>query len=129
MEFFKIIDITVTQEELTEQLSFRNLENVSNHIFPIAEPHNNQVEIGGLWGEFNLIRNKIKGGVRFALLECPNALAWTITTGYDPAPKSVVIHLTINRQEIKKEFLEEINEFLDDQEQCLSTFFSIHYKE
>lgn len=119
MEFFKIIDIPITQEQLAKKLALRNLENLSNQIFPIAEPQNKLVEIGSLWGEFSLLREEIKGGVRFALMECPNALAWTVTTGYDPAPKGVVIHLTINRKEINQEFLEEIEDFLNDQVECL----------
>lgn len=119
MEFFRIIDISIAQDELTELLAFANLENLSNQIFPIAEPHNNRVDIGSLWGEFSLLREEINGGVRFALMECPNALSWTVTTGYEPAPEGVVIHLTINRKEINQEFLEEIEDFLNDQVQCL----------
>ena len=56
-------------------------------------------------------RSEIKGGIRFALLACPNALCWTITTGFPPEPESIVIHLTINRQQINQEFVEEIDEF------------------
>ena len=128
MEFFKIIDISTSQEQLTELLTFKNLESLSSQLFPIAEPENSQVQIGGLWGEFSLFRHEIKGGVRFALLECPNALTWTITTGYEPAPESIVIHLTINRKEITPDFLEEIEEFLDDHVECLVKFFTIHRK-
>ena len=61
--------------------------------------------------------------MRFALLECPNALTWTITTGLQPEPESIVIHLTINRQEQKETFIEEINEFLDNQSNCLKQIF------
>lgn len=129
MEFFRTIDHSITQEQLTEMLVLGNLESVSSQIFPIAEPQNNQVEIGSFWGEFSLFRNEIKGGVRFALMECPNALAWTITTGYEPSPEGIVIHLTINRQEISQEFLEEIEEFLDDQVECLLKSFPIQVKE
>lgn len=129
MEFFKIINISVTQQQLTELLAFNNLENLSSQIFPIAEPQNKQVEIGSLWGEFSLFRNEIKGGVRFSLMECPNALTWTVTTGYEPAPEGIVIHLTINRNEISQEFLEEIEEFLNDQADCLSRFLTIQIKE
>jgi hypothetical protein len=128
MEFFKIIDVSITQEQLTELLTFKNLESLSSQLFPIAKPETNHVEIGSLWGAFSLFRHEIKGGVRFALLECPNALTWTITTGYEPAPESVVIHLTINRKEITQDFLEEIEEFLDDHVECLVRFFPIHCK-
>jgi hypothetical protein len=61
-----------------------------------------------------LNRSEIRGGVRFSLLECPNALCWTLTTGYPPDPKAIIVHLTINRSEKEKEFIEDIHEFLDD---------------
>jgi hypothetical protein len=47
------------------------------------------------------------------MLDCPNALAWTITCGYPPTRDKIVIHLTINREQKPQEFIEEINEFLD----------------
>ena len=62
-------------------------------------------------------------GIRFSLLECPNALCWTITTGYPPDSESIIIHLTINRQEKNEEFIEEISEFLDDLCVNLKHFF------
>jgi len=114
MEFFRIIDISTTQEQITDMLVLKNLEAISSQLFLIAEPQEDHVEIGSLWGPFSLLRNEIKGGLRFALKECPNALAWTITTGYPPAPEGVVIYLTVNRKELKQEFIEEIEEFLDD---------------
>ena len=64
------------------------------------------------------------GGVRFALLDCPNALAWTITTGYPPAREKIVIHLTINRERKPQEFIEEIEQFLKDLETGLENFLS-----
>jgi len=124
MEFFRIIDISTTQEQITELLTLKNLEGISSQLFSIAEPQENQVEIGSLWGEFTLSRDEIKGGLRFSLKECPNALTWTITTGYPPAPEGVVIYLTVNRKELVQEFIEEIEEFLDDQTSCLHLFFN-----
>ena len=70
-------------------------------------------------------RIKINGGVRFTLLECPYSLSWTITTGFPPEPESIVIHLTINRQQISKEFIEEIEDFLTDHCERLEDFLSI----
>jgi len=57
------------------------------------------------------------------LVECPNALTWTITTGILPEPDVIVIHLTINRQKQMESFIEEIEEFLDDQSICLQKYF------
>jgi len=124
MEFFRIIEISTTQEQITELLVLKNLEAISSQLFLIAEPQGDQVEIGSLWGEFTLCRDEIKGGLRFSLKECPNALTWTITTGYPPAPEGIVIYLTVNRKELEQEFIEEIEEFLDDQVYCIKGLFS-----
>lgn len=124
MEFFRIIERTTTEGHIQEYLRLDALEKMTNLLFVIGDQTPDQAAIGGLWGEFTLTRSDIKGGLRFALKECPNALAWTITTGYPPAREAIVIHLTINRQQKKSEFLEEIAEFLEDHEACLQAFFS-----
>lgn len=123
MEFFRIVQVHTDEQTIQEKLSLDNLELMSNELFIIGDQTSSKANIGGLWGEFTLTRSEIRGGVRFALLECPNALAWTITTGFDPAPESIVIHLTINRQEKEDGFLEEVHEFLDDHASCLLEFF------
>lgn len=122
MEFFKIINIQTTEYQLHKLLSFDNFNSLNENLF-ILDFENNSINIGGVWGEFSLIRNEIKGGVRFALVECPNALTWTITTGYLPAKDKIVLHLTINRTEIDQNFMDELNEFLEDWEQGLLGFF------
>ena len=114
MEYFRIVQSTTTEQNLQRQLTLSNLDKISTEIFNLEEPSENKAHIGGIWGEFTLSRNEIKGGIRFALLECPNALCWTITTGYPPDPESIIIHLTINRLEKGEEFIEEITDFLDD---------------
>ena len=114
MEYFRVIKLKSTEQNIQEQLTLSNLDELSTEIFNLDEPSEKEANIGGIWGEFTLNRSKIKGGLRFSLLECPNALCWTITAGYPPDPKSIIIHLTINRQEKNEEFIEEIVEFLDD---------------
>jgi hypothetical protein len=122
VEFFRIINSSASEESLQRSLDFNNLGSITNEIFLIGEENGTEAEIGGIWGEFTLIKTEIRGGLRFALKECPNALAWTITCGFPPAPEAVVVHLTINRQEKDPEFLEEIEEFLDDHCSCLQEF-------
>jgi hypothetical protein len=122
MEFFKTVNIQTTENQLQELLSLDNFNSLNESLF-ILDYENNSVNIGGIWGEFTLIRDQIRGGVRFALVECPNALAWTVTTGYPPARDQIILHLTINRTEKDQEFIEELNEFLDDWEQGLLQFF------
>ncbi len=124
MEFFRIINLKTQDKIIQDELTIEKLEYISNEIFVIGDQNNTEADIGGIWGEFTLTRTLIKGGLRFALVECPNALAWTITTGLLPDPDAVVIHLTINRQQQKESFIEEIEEFLDDQSNCLQNFFN-----
>ena len=123
MEFFRIIKISTDEQKIKNTLVFESLELMSSELFLLEALNDSQAKIGSLWGEFTLARQAIKGGLRFSLLECPNALSWTITTGYEPAPDAIMVHLTINRTEKDQEFLEEIKEFLDDQSLLLKMAF------
>ena len=123
MEFFRIIKIKTQDKTIQDELTIENLELISNEIFVIGDQNKTEANIGGIWGEFTLTRTLIRGGLRFALVECPNALTWTITIGIHPDPDVIVIHLTINRQQQKESFIEEIEEFLDDQSICLEQYF------
>ena len=98
MEFFRKITLKTTEEQIQNSLTLSNLSEISNEIFNLNDPNDQVANIGGIWGEFTLIRSEIRGGIRFALLECPNALCWTITAGFPPDTESVIIHLTINQQ-------------------------------
>tara|TARA_R110002050_G_scaffold37749_2_gene93456 strand:- start:1160 stop:1537 length:378 start_codon:yes stop_codon:yes gene_type:complete len=122
MEFFKIVAVNSSEKELRDKLQLKYLERFSNEFFSLEKAQESTVAIGGIWGEFTLSRSLIKGGLRFALDECPNALCWTVTAGYPPARDAVVIHLTINRQQKQEEFLEEIEEFLSDHLTCLEEY-------
>lgn len=123
MEFFKLVDILTTEEEIQEKLTLGNLEEFCESIFPLDD-NPEACLTGGMWGEFIIRRDKIMGGVRFSMLDCPNALAWTLTTGYPPAREKLVIHLTINRERKQEEFVNEIHLFLEDLKNGLTTFFS-----
>ncbi len=123
MEFFRVLNIQTQEQFIQNTFTLDQLELLTNDIFVIGNIAQNEAQIGGIWGEFTLTRVLIKGGFRFALKECPNALAWTITTGLNPEPDKLVIHLTINRQSQTPEFIEEIEDFLDDQCTCLQQFF------
>lgn len=122
MEFFRIINLKTQDKSIQEKLTIANLESISNELFVIGNQNTTEAEIGSVWGEFTLIRSLIRGGMRFALVECPNALAWTITTGIKPDPDVIVIHLTINRKEQTVDFIQEIESFLDDQCSCLEQY-------
>ncbi|UCE93670.1 MAG: hypothetical protein JSV73_12875 [Flavobacteriaceae bacterium] len=130
MEFFRIIKSSTSEESLQNQIKLSNLEEFSTEIFNLEDPGENEASIGGIWGEFTLRRSLINGGIRFELVECPNALCWTITTGCPPAPDSVIIHLTINRLEKNEEFVLEIETFLDDMSKKLKELIAryVNYK-
>ena len=123
MEFFRTVDISTSEVQIQEKLRMGNLEEYCESMFPL-EDHPEVCLTGGMWGEFMVRRDPIMGGVRFSMLNCPNALAWTITTGYPPARDKVVIHLTINRERKQKEFIEEIHHFLEDLTKGLASHFS-----
>ncbi len=123
MEFFRIVDIHTTEQNIQEVLILEKLEEMTNELVLLDLIDDKSASIGGVWGEFNLERSTINGGLRFALKECPNALAWTITTGYPPAINSIVIHLTLNRIEKSKDFIEEVEEFLENHCMRLNTIF------
>jgi len=122
MEFFRIINLKTQDKSIQEKLTIANLESISNELFVIGNQNTTEAEIGSVWGEFTLTRSLIRGGMRFALVECPNALAWTITTGIKPDRDVIVIHLTINRKEQTVDFIQEIEAFLDDQCSCLEQY-------
>jgi hypothetical protein len=122
MEFFKIIDIETNSDWIQKNITVTNLAKITETNFVLEKKGKNAL-IATLWGEFDLSYDKINGGVRFALTSCPNALAWTITTGFPPERSKLIIHATINRTQKPQEFIDEINEFLDDWEHGLSNFF------
>ncbi len=122
MEFFRIIDKQVTEEIIQHKITPENLELFTESMFLLEKVENN-FSGATLWGEFLISYNQIKGGVRFALLDCPNALQWTITTGFPPERTKILIHATINRTQKPIEFIEEVNEFLDEWETGLTTQF------
>lgn len=124
MEFFYIVDRSSTEETIRTKLSLKDLNQFSDQMFLLDQPTTEDLaQIGSVWGTFNLRRHEIKGGLRFVLEDCPNALCWTITTGYPPAPDRMVLHLTINRKEITQDFYEEIEEFLENHAALLKDGF------
>ena len=114
MEFFKIIDVKTDENEIQKRIGLSSLGEFVTSIFVLETQSEERARIGGVWGEFTLKRDRIKGGVRFYLIECPNALTWTITTGYPPERDKIVLHLTINRTEKERKFLDEIDDFIEE---------------
>ena len=119
-----MVKANVQERDIQRTLTLSNLESMSNDMFVIGDQSKDKARIGGVWGEFTLTRSEIKGGLRFALAECPNALCWTVTTGFPPDPNAIVIHLTINRLQIEASFREDVEEFLEDHKDCLLEIYA-----
>ena len=112
MEFFAVVHIETTPETL-QKLTVRKLTQYCSDIDKVLHIENdNSADVYCVWGEFTVHRQIINGGVRFSLPNCPNALSWTITTGFEPEPNEVVIHGNINSTEHDADFIESIQLFI-----------------
>ena len=120
MEFFRRIDKQVTEAIIQHKITPKSVEDFTETMLFIKESSNNFIGLT-LWGEFTISYHKIKGGVRFTLLDCPNAFSWTTTTGYPPERNKIILHATINRTQKPKEFIEEIEDFLTEWETGIKT--------
>ncbi len=114
MEFFRIVPVRTSERAIQRHLRPSALPDYCASIAEVEQQGAGRGVLRGIWGEFRLSRDWIRGGVRYALSDCPNQLQWTITTGFPPAPEAVVVHLTIARTEKEPAFVEEIEAFLDD---------------
>lgn len=95
------------------QITVHELSRFCSDIDEVLHAENDNVAtVYCVWGEFVVERQLINGGLRFSLPGCPNAFAWTITTGHDPAPQHIVVHGTIARTGHDPDFIESIEDFL-----------------
>lgn len=112
MEFFKIVDLKTSENEIQKRINIETISEINPEVIVLAG-NNEEFQIGCIWGEFTIRRDEIRGGIRFSMLDCPNALTWTITTGYPPEREKTIIHLTINRTQKPQVFIDEIEEFIE----------------
>lgn len=66
MEFFKIIEAKTSEKEIWGKIDIQHLEEYCSSLFPLEKGKSESL-VGGIWGEFRLRRDEIKGGVRFSL--------------------------------------------------------------
>lgn len=118
MEYFRIINRKATEAKIQSRITPENVDSFAETML-FLEPVEHYFSGATLWGEFTISYDKIKGGVRFTLLDCPNALSWTITTGFPPDREKIIIHCTINRIQKPSPFIEELKDFLDEWEEGL----------
>lgn len=123
MEFFEELEkSSVDIEALKNLLRISTLPSLCSSIDSVISEDQNGGEIYCLWGQFDVSRELIKNGVRFALLNCPHALAWTIT--YHEERAMLVVHCTIDDREVDAEFNESILLFMSDWRFGLSNAFA-----
>jgi hypothetical protein len=113
MEFFREVhhaglDIPALKNVLT----INNLTNLCASISAVTPVSDHEGDIYCIWGAFQVRREEIRYGVRYALINCPHALAWTIT--FDETRQHVIIHCTIDKTHQDPEFIESIHAFVAD---------------
>jgi len=120
MEFFKTINSPATEQELQQQLRVECLPHFCASIYEVIEHEKDQAEISMIWGLFKVRRECIRGGVRFTLPNCLNAVAWTITISPDEDANEITVHCTINRKQQDADFVESLVDFVEDWRKGLS---------
>ncbi len=119
MEFFEEIKRhNVSIEALQDLLRISTLAGHCASIDSVISDNGNLGQIYCIWGQFDVSREEIRNGVRFALVDCPHAFAWTITWHEDR--NMLVVHCTIDDREEDEEFIESIEEFAADWSRGLS---------
>jgi hypothetical protein len=107
VEFFEFAEVVTSQEEIRSRVSIDTLQDFCEEIEGVdAAEELGRVVYFRQWGRFHIRQETVMGGVRFSVPDCPNALAWTVTTGYPPCPAKMVLHATINRIEHHPEFID-----------------------
>lgn len=113
MEFFSGIQHPhLDIPALKNLLTIDNLPGLCASISSATPDSDNAGNIYCLWGAFSLRRDEIRNGVRYALLDCPHALTWTITA--DEANEALIVHCTIDKAQPDPEFAESIEMFVAD---------------
>jgi len=111
MEFFQEVRMTgVDIGELKRLLTMKNLPMLCSSVQTVSCSNTREGDMYCVWGAFDVVRDEIRYGVRFSLLNCPHALAWTIT--YHEADSRIVIHCTISETEQDEIFVDSIHEFV-----------------
>jgi hypothetical protein len=113
MEFFAEVKRQgVDIAALKDHLQISALPGLCRSIDSVISDNRNLGEIYCVWGQFDIAREVIRNGVRFALLNCPHAFAWTIA--YHADRNTLVVHCTIDDQQGDADFIESIRDFVSD---------------
>ena len=113
MEFFSLATVRMSASDLQRFVNIQNLPEWCASIDKVLSVQNERGDIYCVWGEFRVHRELIDGGLRFTLPNCKNAIQWTIT----PSPENtaqVQVHCTINRTSQEPDFIESLENFVND---------------
>jgi len=124
MEFLHEIklSIPVNVDELQNLISIKRLPELCSSISSVIKNKGAEAIIYCIWGEFHINREKLRNGVRFSMPECPNALAWTVTT--ENSGQNIIIHCTINKMSHDKDFVQSLEEFASAWETGIKQHYS-----
>ena len=108
MEWFYHITPGIPVETLTGQCTLAALPALCAGVYAVPEidAAGQRATIECVWGVFTATVEPIRNGVRYALITCPNALQWTVTTRHG----KTTLHLTVNDAEPDRDFVESIRE-------------------
>lgn len=112
MEFYGLANWQTTEQEIQQKVRLDNTPDLCEMIYYLIESQGELCKFDTFWGQHHLRREKINGGVRFTMPDCPNGLSLTVTTGHPPDPQNVFVHCTINRLEHDPNFIETLEEFV-----------------
>ena len=112
MEFFREIKSSPPLDviNLKKLITIKNLPELCSSINSVIKDNISEGVIYCVWGEFRIHREELKYGIRFSMPECPNALAWTITS--EQSGQAIVIHCTINKMTHDEDFIQSLKEFV-----------------
>jgi len=121
MEFFEYIkNNNLTSDYLQTNITIEHLSKHCASVDAVLEHKGDSGVIYCVWGEFDISRECINGGVRFSLLNCINNIIWSVTTGHEPDPQQTVIYLSMNREQQEIDFVDTMKTFVVDLRQGLS---------
>ena len=121
MEWFYIISPTMAEHQILQHCTISNLPQLCSDVYEIINTDNGRLgEISCVWGVFQIEAYPVKNGMRYALVSCPNALQWTITTRHDVT----TLHCSINQAAPDPDFADSIRDFIENFHQGLQK--SIH---
>ncbi len=112
MEFYGLADWQTTEQEIQQKVRLDNMPDLCESIYHLMDHEGQLGKFDTLWGQYHLRLEKINGGVRFTMPDCPNCLSFTITTGFPPDPNRVFVYCTISRLEHDPDFLETLEDFV-----------------